>query len=79
MRGQRVPIRGKVCMDYTMVDLTAVKGSVDALLGEEVVLIGAQGSEEITVEEVAKKADRVTYEVMTGVSERVPRIYGVSE
>ena len=63
-------------MDYTMVDLTAIEHN-NSLVGEEVILIGSQGEEEITVEEVAEKANRVTYEVMTGIGERVPRIYGL--
>lgn len=76
--GQRVPIRGRVCMDYTMVDLTGLKLSMDQLVGQEVVLIGKQGTEEITVEDVAKAAGRITYEVMTGIGERVPRLYGAN-
>ena len=76
VEGQRVPIRGRVCMDYTMVDLTELKQSPQELLNKEVVLVGKQGREQITVEEVAQAAGRVTYEVMTGIGERVPRIYG---
>ncbi len=78
VKGQRVPIRGRVCMDYTMVDLTDISSSSQDLRGEEVVLIGRQGDEEITVEDVARTAGRVTYEVMTGISERVPRMYGAN-
>lgn len=73
--GQRVPIRGLVCMDYTMVDLSNLKGSYN-LLGEEVVLIGSQGQDHISVEEFAGHAGRVHYEIVTNISERVPRHYG---
>jgi alanine racemase len=75
VRGQRVPIRGRVCMDYTMVDLTPWLSEGDSLVGEEVVLFGKQGSEEISLEMMAQSAERVNYEVMTGISERVPRLY----
>lgn len=77
VRGQRVPVCGKVCMDYTMVDLTSLGLNSDALIGEDVVLIGQQGEELISVEEMAQRAQRSTYEVVTGISERVPRVYGV--
>ncbi len=75
VREKRVPIRGRVCMDYTMVDLSGLTPKKD-LIGEEVVLIGKQGQEEILVEEFSRKAGRITYEVVTGISERVPRHYG---
>ena len=74
VKGQRVPIRGQVSMDYTMVDLTDLKG--ENWLGEEVVLVGPQGSEEISVEEMAQKAGRLTYELITGIGPRSPRIDG---
>ncbi len=77
VQGKRVPVRGRVCMDYTMVDLTLVQQNPRLLIGSEVVIIGRQGTDEVTVEELAEKAGRVTYEVMTGISERVPRDYGV--
>ncbi len=76
VKGQRVPIRGRVCMDYTMVDLTELKESAENLYQEEVVLFGKQGDQEISVEEMARQAGRIHYEVLTGISERVPRIYG---
>ncbi|MCJ8277196.1 MAG: hypothetical protein MJK18_10180 [Bdellovibrionales bacterium] len=74
--GQRTPIRGRVCMDYTMIDLTEVSKIKAHLLNEEVVLFGQQGEQQITVEEVAEKSGQVSYEIMTGISERVPRLYG---
>ena len=74
--GQRCPIRGRVCMDYIMIDLTDFHQGMNNGIGEEVVLIGQQGSDSITVEEVAEKSGRITYEVMTGLGQRVPRYYG---
>ncbi len=76
VKGQRVPIRGRVCMDYTMVDLTELKEFQETLYEEEVVLFGKQGDQEISAEEMALTAGRIHYEVLTGISERVPRIYG---
>lgn len=70
--GRRVPIAGKLCMDMMMLDLTGA-GNVE--IGDEVVLIGRQGDEEITVEEVARGMDTINYEVLIRISQRVPRIY----
>lgn len=72
-KGQRVPVRGIVCMDYTLIDLTEVQGEVS--VGEEVVVFGQQKNEIIKVEEVAKLAGTISYEILTGVSARVPRLY----
>ena len=77
VRGKRVPIRGRVTMDYTMIDLTDFQQDLEKLIGEEVVFIGHQGDEQITVEEVSQISSRLSYEVMTGIGERVPRHYGV--
>lgn len=70
--GQRHRVVGLISMDMTLIDLgpeTSVK------VGDEVVLIGSQGSEEITLEEVARKLRTITYEVMCGIGKRVPRLY----
>jgi alanine racemase len=72
IRGQRVPIVGRVCMDQTMVDVTDVP---DARVGDEAVLIGAQGENEISAEEVAEKLGTNNYEAVTGISARVERRY----
>ncbi len=72
VRGRRVPIVGLVCMDLTMVDLTAL-GRVNA--GEEVVVMGGQGGERITAEEVARRAGTISYEIFTNISSRVPRVF----
>jgi alanine racemase len=72
VRGQRVPIVGRVCMDMTMVDVTHVSGVV---VGDEAALIGRQGSEEITADEVAERQGTISYEVLCRIGPRVPRIY----
>lgn len=70
--GRRVPIVGKVCMDLTMLDVTDVPG---VAVGDEVVLIGRQGEDIITADEVAHATDTISYEVFTRIGKRVPRIY----
>ncbi len=70
IRGQRVPVLGRVCMDQVMIDLTDVQA---AMVGDEVVLYGAQGSERIGLEEVARLAGTITYEITCQVGKRVPR------
>lgn len=72
VRGKRAPIVGLVCMDLTMADVTDIEG---VAAGDEVVIIGAQGDEEITVAEVADKAGTVPYEIFCGISQRVPRLF----
>lgn len=72
VRGQRAPIIGRVCMDQTMVDLTDIP---EALLGDEVVLIGKQGNDELSAEEVGTQIGTNNYETVTTISPRVPRIY----
>jgi alanine racemase len=68
-RGQRVPVVGSVCMDYTLIDLTDAPAAVD----DEVVLLGAQGTQRITAQELAEKAGTIAYEIVTGISARVVR------
>lgn len=70
--GLRVPIVGRVCMDLSMVDVTAA-GEVNE--GDEIVILGKQGEKAISVEEIAGHAGTISYEVLCGVSRRVPRIY----
>ena len=72
VRGRRAPVVGKVCMDLIMVDVTRVPGVSQ---GDEVVLMGKQGKERITVEEVAEKVKTIPYEILCCVGKRVPRIY----
>ena len=70
--GQRRPIAGSVTMDQIMVDC-GPDAAVE--VGDEVVLIGHQGGEEITAWEWADRCDTIAYEVLCGVSSRVPRIF----
>ncbi len=71
VRGRRAPIVGRVTMDQTMIDVTAIPG---VRVGDEVVLIGRQGNDEITAEEVAARLGTINYEVVSGILARVPRI-----
>jgi alanine racemase len=72
IRGKRAKVVGIVCMDLTMVDVTEIPG-VQA--GDEVVLLGRQGSEEITAAEMAGWMESIPYEVLCGIGRRVPRVY----
>jgi len=72
VRGKRCALLGRVTMDLIMIDVSGI-GVVD--LGEEVVLMGRQGDEEISCAELAEKADTITWEIITRVGSRVPRVY----
>ena len=72
VRGKRVPQVGTICMDQMMVDLSGVP---DASVGDDAVLLGAQGAEEITADELADKIGTISYEILLSVSDRVPRVY----
>ena len=72
IRGQKAPILGRICMDQMMVDVTAIPG---VTVGDQVTLIGTDGGETITVEEIAARADSFNYEFVCGISRRVPRLY----
>jgi alanine racemase len=72
VRGKRAPVVGRVSMDLVTIDVTGID---DAAVGEEVVLLGRQGSDEIPAEEIAAKLDTISYEVFCGIGKRVPRIY----
>lgn len=71
VRGRRAPIAGNVCMDMTMLDVTDIP---DVKEGDEVVLIGSQGDERITADDVARRLGTINYEVVTQILPRVPRI-----
>ncbi|MBN1147889.1 MAG: alanine racemase [Anaerolineales bacterium] len=70
--GQRIPVVGRVCMDQIMVQLDKLPY---AKAGDEVVLIGQQGKEQITAEEVAMRWNTNNYETVCGIGPRVPRFY----
>ncbi len=72
VRGKRAGVTGTICMDLTMLDVTSIEG---VSVGDEVVLLGRQGEEEIRVEEVAERAGTISYEIFCNISARVPRVY----
>ncbi|MGQ0813210.1 MAG: alanine racemase [Gemmatimonadota bacterium] len=71
VRGRRVRIVGRISMDMTVVDVSSL-GEVEA--GDVATFIGAQGEEEILVEEVAAQAGTISYEILTGLTPRLPRL-----
>jgi alanine racemase len=70
--GRRCPILGRITMDLMMADVSALP---EVGLGDEVVLIGKQGNEEIFAAEVAERAGTIAWEVFTGIGSRVRRLY----
>lgn len=72
IRGREAPIVGAVCMDLAMIDTTDIP---EAQVGDEAVLFGCQGEANISVEDVAALADTISYEILCGISSRVPRLY----
>lgn len=72
IRGHRAPVVGAVCMDLTMVDLTDIP---QAAVGDEVILWGKSGSEVISVNDVARLALTISYEMLCTVGRRVVRVY----
>jgi alanine racemase len=72
VHGKRAPIVGRVCMDFVMVDVTDIPR---VSVGDEVILMGKQGREQITAEEIAEKINSISYEVLCAIGKRVPRIY----
>ncbi|AEE90681.1 Alanine racemase [Tepidanaerobacter acetatoxydans Re1] len=73
INGQRAPVVGRICMDQCMVDVTDIQGEVKPK--DEVTLIGADGSERIEAEDIAKIIGTINYEITCGISKRVPRVY----
>ena len=71
VNGRRFHISGRICMDQIMVDV----GKFKPRLADEVVLIGKQGKERITTEELADLAGTIPYEIVCGLGSRIPRIY----
>ncbi len=72
IRGKKAPILGRICMDQMMVDVTEIPG---VALNDPVVLVGRDGDEEITMEQISAAADSFNYEFVCGISRRVPRFY----
>lgn len=72
VRGVRCAQVGRITMDQSLLDVTVLRGQVQ--LGDEVVIIGRQGNEEITADELAGKLATINYEVVTAIAHRVPRV-----
>ena len=72
IHGKKAPILGRVCMDQMMVDVTDIP---ETCVNDRVTLVGRDGEEVITMEEIAAAADSFNYEFVCGISRRVPRIY----
>jgi alanine racemase len=72
LRGQRAPIRGRISMDLTLVDVTHIAG---AAIGDEVTLIGRSGDQQITARDLARWEGTVVYETLCNLTKRVPRRY----
>ncbi len=72
VRGRRAPVVGNVCMDLTLIDVT---GLPEVGLGDEVVLLGRQGGERISVEELARHCATVPHEIFCNLGPRLPRRY----
>jgi alanine racemase len=72
LRGQRAPMRGRISMDLTLVDVTHIPG---AAIGDEVTLIGGSGEQQITARDLARWEGTVVYETLCNLTKRVPRRY----
>ena len=72
IHGKKAPIVGRVCMDQFMVDVTEIE---NVLVGDEVTLIGSDGQEKITVEELGELSGRFNYELVCDLGPRIPRVY----
>jgi alanine racemase len=72
VRGREAPIVGRVTMDMTMLDVTDIPG---VEVGDEVVIFGAQDGARISLEEVARQSETLSYDVMISIGKRVPRVY----
>jgi len=72
VRGQMVDVVGRVCMDQCMLQLDSVP---DAVVGDEVVLLGQQGEHAITANDLASRWGTINYEVVCGLADRLPRLY----
>jgi len=70
--GRRAPIVGRICMDLTLLD---VGETTEAAVGDEVVILGRQGDAVLAAEEMAATLETINYEIVTSITDRVPRIY----
>ncbi|WP_026326894.1 alanine racemase [Paenibacillus ginsengihumi] len=72
VRGRRVPVVGRICMDQCMANVTGLE---DVSLEEEVVILGRQGTDQITADDLARWLGTINYEITCMISHRVPRVY----
>ena len=72
IHGQKAPILGRVCMDQFMVDISGIPGAME---GDKVTLLGADGQERITAEELGELSGRFNYEFVCVLNKRIPREY----
>ncbi len=72
IRGVRAPVIGRVCMDMTMIDVTDVPG---VQIDDEVIIIGGEGENRITADDMAAWAGTISYEILCGIGDRVERVY----
>jgi alanine racemase len=72
VRGRRAPVAGRIAMDMCMLDVTGIPGVAP---DDEVVIIGSQGDERVTADELASLADTISWEILAGITARVPRLY----
>ena len=72
INGKRAPVVGRVCMDQFMTDISDIGG---VSVGDEVTLIGKDGCDIITADDIAELCGTIGYEIVCGISGRVPRIY----
>ncbi|MBO4326973.1 MAG: alanine racemase [Clostridia bacterium] len=74
IRGMRAPVRGRVCMDQCLADVTELAAAgIDVRPGDEAVLFGSQGEERISPEELASLENTINYEIICSLSKRIPR------
>nr|MCW1970557.1 alanine racemase [Anaerolineae bacterium] len=72
VRGQRAPVVGRVCMDQSMIDVTDIP---NVALGDEVVIIGPQGQQRITTDDIAARVGTINYDIVTSLLARSERVY----
>ncbi|HYQ47509.1 MAG TPA: alanine racemase, partial [Thermodesulfovibrionales bacterium] len=72
VRGHRVPVIGRVCMDLTMLDVTEIE---DVLIGDEVVVLGSQNGQTITASELSQRIGTIPYEILTSLGSRSRKEY----
>jgi alanine racemase len=72
VKGQVVPVIGRICMDQCMIDVTGIE---NLHVGDEVIIFGNSGSKRILVEDVANAMGTINYEVLCVIGKRIPRVY----